>query len=337
MVPVLAAAVAVGIEVHGRSWREVGAWSTPERQARIGSGEFLCWAGADHLVACLPGPTLTCFRLGREAPLWTREFPGTVEAVAANREMVFVMVSGRPGIDGTRLLTLARDSGETTRSLGEDQLSALLQVPFIIPSGLAWLDDPGVLAVVNSPGEEGANVFFLAPDLKTVRAKARAADYTAELSCSPGALTLCKMTNQAHVIDARSGRHLLHWGRGNTTSAIDATFLSNAHGHPDGTLVLVHDHGGWVPGEVTVHKDAEEITFGSENHHAVTDVDWDNRLIALSGTSRAVVLKSFEGETLATMKEACAERIQVVRFAPGGQQLAVLSQDGEVRVLRRPE
>ena len=156
------------------------------------------------------------------------------------------------------------------------------------------------------------------------------------VSSSPGALTICIMTNQAHVIDAITGRHLQHWGKGNSESPIDGTALSNAHGHADGTLALVHDHGGWSDGTVEITSPASPVTFSSENAHAITAVDWKHRVIAISGTSKNLILKTLDGEPVDTIRNACSERIYKVSFSPDGRHVAVLSQSGELKVFKRP-
>ena len=327
---------AVAAMLRNRPWKPGDSWRTPAAGERIGSEEFLVWIDNDHLVAGLPGRTITCYQLGNVDPLWKRTLDGSVEMVAASPDQVFACV-GPVASPESHLLVLDATTGKTVRTVTGDEIEKLCGYSYFLPGGIAWLATPGALALVNAGDENEDNVCFLDKELSKVIGRAKAPDHTTGVSTSPGAITVCKMTNQVHVIEAATGHHIKHWGKGNADSAIDARALSSAHGHGDGTLVLVHDNGGWSDGDVAITSAKSPSKFSSGNAHAVTAVDWNHRLVAISGTSKNITLKTLAGKSVAKLENACSERIHIVAFSPAGNHVAALSQAGELKVFDRPD
>ena len=321
--------------LRARTWKANDRWTVPASTGLSGSVVFLVWADNDCLIAGLQGQTVNCYRLGCAQPVWSRDLDGAIEAVAASPDLVFVC-SNRIKSPRSDLSILETSDGSARRLVTSEELGKLCGYSFFLPRAIAWLPDPGVLAVANFSDGDPDNICFVDDDLTKIISKATAPGFTTGVSGSPGTLTICEMSNQAHVIDAHSGRHLQHWGKGNSASPVDGAALSNAHGHADGTLALVHDNGGWSDGTVEITSPTKSVSFSSENAHAVTAVDWNHRVIAISGTSKNLVLKTLEGKAVGTIPNACSDRILKVSFSPNGQHVAVMSQTGEVRVFKRP-
>ena len=112
----------------------------------------------------------------------------------------------------------------------------------------------------------------------------------------------------------------------------DADFLSNAFAANEGRYVRVVD-GGWGEGWVYVHEgDAESKKWGSQNRHAIADLDWKQDLLAVSGTSRKVRLHNLEGTVLGQSKNL-EERVWELAFSPSGDRIATLGEKGQISVL----
>ena len=112
----------------------------------------------------------------------------------------------------------------------------------------------------------------------------------------------------------------------------DAAFLSNAFAENEDCYVRVVD-GGWGEGSVYVHeRDAEPKKWGSQNSHAIADLDWRQGLLAISGTSLKVRLHNFEGTVLGQSKNL-GERVYELAFSPSGDRVATLGEKGQISVL----
>ena len=91
--------------------------------------------------------------------------------------------------------------------------------------------------------------------------------------------------------------------------------------------------GGWGEGSVYVHEgDAKPKKWGSQNSHAVADLDWKQDLLAISGTSLKVRLHNLEGTVLGQSKNL-GERVWDLAFAPSGGRVATLGEKVQISVL----
>ena len=112
----------------------------------------------------------------------------------------------------------------------------------------------------------------------------------------------------------------------------DAAFLSNAFAASEERYVRVVD-GGWGEGSVYVHEgDAKPKKWGSQNSHAIADLDWKQDLLAISGTSLTVRLHNLEGAVLGQSKNL-GERVWELAFSPSGDRVATLGEKGQISVL----
>ena len=104
---------------------------------------------------------------------------------------------------------------------------------------------------------------------------------------------------------------------------IDAAFLSNLR-HAGNHVILTQDHG-WTNGKVFVHgiDTGESISFDARNGHIEIAVDFARQRIALTGTSRSLVITDFAGKLIAQSNNVADQRILAVDISPSGRYVVV--------------
>ncbi|MEK7951712.1 hypothetical protein [Luteolibacter soli] len=258
---------------------------------------------------------------------WRAVYDRSIVAMTSNMAHVYVALEAGAGdgVESIRRVDVATGKDATPKGM--------LQ-PFL-PRAMLWMPMAGGLCVVTQ-----AEVWIYSQDLTGVEARIpyEGSGYP-EVTSDGKTILLWERGGRCRVIWPGAG--------GSATAALtgkwrevaddkivtDAPFLSNAFYETGGGMVRVIDNS-WSTGRIYFHaspvKEAREEP--SENGHAIAAVDWSRKRVAVSGTSKNLLLFTTAGERQLEMRDAVRSRTYSMAFSPGGKWLAALGEDGSVRV-----
>jgi WD40 repeat protein len=118
--------------------------------------------------------------------------------------------------------------------------------------------------------------------------------------------------------------------------AIDVPFISNSAFDGKNTLVYSIDNS-WATGTIHIHDtgtNKEIACFNSMNGHLAMDINFNDSIIALSGTSKHLILADFQGRDIAHQTNASNSRIHTVNFSPDGSRIAIGGEAGTLIIFK---
>lgn len=294
-----------------------------------GSCEQVIWATDSVLIATAWNQRIQAFDANSGKELWSSEFEKGIDAVTCNSDHVFVALDASyPHNDAESIRRLEVATGADSTPKGIPQ-------PFLVQA-LVWSTELKVLCAL-----EHEALWIYSADLLSVARKIPYSGSLPIVTSDGKSVLLAERTGSCALVDLKAGSIGHIYGppnKGeNNSVATDAPFLSNAFHSSGGSLIRIIDNS-WVTGRIDFHstlKDAA-IEKDSKNGHAVAGVHWPTQRLAVSGTTKNLLLFSTTGEALGEVQGATTERTYAVAFSPSGSRIATLSSDGRIKVFSAP-
>lgn len=290
---------------------------------------FVAWIDDDTMVFAGESGFIKCYSVREKSERWAKTIDAKIRQLDAGNGRLFLLDAG----DTVHVLAAAK--GETVKRLGRKDLEAIAGADFLIPNNLAWVPGRNALMVSMAAEGYGDNSFLL--DGESFKLLGRVG--------SDGFVTdVCVTRDGSHVVARSHADTIRIWSMGEAREVfkmgkgkgivIDGEFISNATFDGKGTLVYSVDNS-WATGTVHLHdiRQGKEIArFDSRNGHLEMDVDFASSRIALTGTSKELVIVGFDGRPVGARKNASDQRIVAVKFSPDGRRVAVGSWDTTARI-----
>jgi hypothetical protein len=249
--------------------------------------------------------------------------------VTCNSDRVFVALDASypyEDAESIRCLEVATGADSTPKGIPQ---------PFLVQA-LVWSTELKALCAL-----EHEALWIYSADLLSVAKKIPYSGRLPIVTSDGKSVLLAERTGNCTLVDLKAGsiEHIHgppNKGEDNSV-AIDAPFLSNAFHSSSGPLIRIIDNS-WATGRIYFHRTLKDaaIEKDSKNGHAVAGVHWPTQRLAVSGTSKNLLLFSATGEALGEVDGATTERTYAVAFSPSGSRIATLSSDGRIKVFSAP-
>lgn len=108
----------------------------------------------------------------------------------------------------------------------------------------------------------------------------------------------------------------------------DGPFYSNAFHDGDKLLIFSRDNS-WATGVIKLlFLDSKKtVTFDGLNAHIAMDVDFENKRIAVAGTSKNISIFDFDGKKIIELKNATEQHSNGIEFSPSGDKILTFNRD----------
>jgi WD40 repeat protein len=294
-----------------------------------GHVNFLLWNDPNTIIYAGEKGFLKCHNVSANTEVWTQRLDCKIRNIAGGVKSLFLLD------DKGILIVLSAKDGIINKTLSREDIAKTVGISFVILNNMAYIHDTNQLVLCGSSNQYGSNSYIL-DGLNLKHIKTMDTDgFVKHVNTSPSGehIVTLSMNNYIRIWSLLDNHEIFKLGEGKG-SPIDAPFMSNSQYDGKDTLVYSIDNS-WSTGTVHVYNinEKKEIaSFDSRNGHLEMDVDYVNKRIALTGTTKNLVLTDFSGQLLSEVKAAAEQRIVVVKFSPDYSRLAIGSWDNTVRV-----
>lgn len=308
-----------------------------QRSEQFGRNEiFAEWLNDAEIVAFTRDWRLSRVDVTTKKTKWSQKWLDGVSDSAVCRSQMRIGLICKNDLLKSKVVLVDATDGSTIVTKDSDQLAKQSETPFLLPSQIAFHPKNGSVLISNFSTHFGNNAYLFAPKLDAINKRIGVDSMPDEITFTANGdrLTILADFDVLNIRNINKNADVYFAGkryekpRDSITSVGDAPFFSNAFHDGENLLVYSRDNS-WATGRVFVHRldDKTTIEFDGLNGHIVMDVDFVNKRIAVSGTSKDICLFDFDGKKLAELTNPTGKRNFRLRFSPNGEKLLICNWD----------
>ena len=299
---------------------------------------FAEWINDSEIVTFTRDFQLSRIDIATKKKAWSRSWKNEICDFCVSQSGMIGLVSNGDRTGPSVILVDATD-GSTALSKTSDELAKLSGLPFFIPSRITIHPVNGQVLVSNFSTHFWDNAYIFDPKLNSVEKRLGIDSTPKKIAFTRNGerLTILADTDVLNVRSVEQNADVFFAGkrisepRKGISFTIDAPVYSNAI-HDGRDLIVYSRDNSWGTGSIYIHRlsTKKTIEFDGLNGHIVMDVDFANERIAVSGTSKDIVIFDFSGNRIAKAKNPTGERYFQLRYSPNGGKLMVCNDEDHV-------
>ena len=305
-----------------------------KRSAQFGNNEiFAEWLNDVEIVSYTRDWRLARVDVSTKEKKWSRKWlDGVSDFSVCASQMRIALICKSDLLKETKVVLVHTTDGSSILSTDSRKLSELADTQFFLPTQIAIHPKNGSVLISNFSTHFGDNAYLFNNKLDRIDRRIGVDSMPGEISFTENAdrLTILADFDVLNIRDISKNSDIYFAGkrykkpRTSITSVVDAPFFSNAYHDGENMLVYSRDNS-WATGRIFVHELDKKTKneFDGLNGHIVMDVDFANKRIAASGTSKDISLFDFNGNKLAELTNATGKRNFNLRFSPDGKKLLI--------------